>query len=245
MENSVLKDLGLTEGEIRVYYSLFELGETTVGPISKASGITHAKVYPILDKLISKGLTSHIIKNGRKNFSATNPNSLLEFVDKKVRSLEEEKKKIKDIIPTLLLKQKELEETQYSRVFEGFKGLRSLFYEIFHLNKNSEILVLGLDEILKKPSYVSFFKFYHDLRKENNIKLKLIAKKDMNKIVNKYMKAGMYSETDEVKLLDTVFPTGVFIINDHVITIVEETAFDIKSKQNAERYKEFFNSIWG
>ena len=192
--------------------------------------------------MIQKGLVSHVIKDGRKNFSATHPNSLLEFVDKKVRSLEQEKEKIKDIIPELLLKQKQ--ETQYSRVFEGFKGLRALFYEVFNENKDSEIFVFGLDTILAKTSFVSFFKFYHDLRKQNNIKLKLIVKKSMDEIVNKYMKAGMYSKTDEVKLLDLVFPTGVFIINDHVITIVEDTAFDIKSKQNAQHYKQFFESIW-
>ncbi|MFC1691843.1 TrmB family transcriptional regulator, partial [Nanoarchaeota archaeon] len=127
-QKAILKDLGFTEGEIKVYYALFDLGETTVGPISKKSGVTHAKVYPILEKLINKGLVSHVIKSNRKYFSAINPESLLEYIDKKVRNLEEEKEKIKEIIPALLAKQKEQEKVQYSRVFEGMKGLKSLFY---------------------------------------------------------------------------------------------------------------------
>ena len=43
-DTAVLRELGFTDGEIKVYFALFELGETTVGPISKKSRVTHAKV---------------------------------------------------------------------------------------------------------------------------------------------------------------------------------------------------------
>lgn len=246
-ERAILKDLGFTDGEIKVYFALFELGETTVGPISKKAEVTHAKVYPILAKLIEKGLVSHVIKEGRKHFSATNPNSLLEFVENKVRKLETEKNKIKDIIPSLLAKQKELEKVQYSRVFEGFRGLRALFYELFGTAKGKEeIYVLGLNEILYKPEFMSFFLFYHNIRKENKISLRLILNKDMKKLVQEKYK-HMLEYKAKVKFVDVVFPTGLFIFKDHVISIVSEekvTAFDIKSKQNAEKYRKFFDSIW-
>ena len=111
-EKLMLQELGFTEGEIKVYLALFDLGESTVGPISKKSGVTHAKVYPILNKLIEKGLVSHVIKEGRQNFSATSPNSLLEFVNKKIGFFQEEKEKIKEIIPGLITKQKTKEGTQ-------------------------------------------------------------------------------------------------------------------------------------
>jgi sugar-specific transcriptional regulator TrmB len=247
-KRQILKELGLTEGEIKVYYSLFDLGETTVGPISKKSGVSHAKVYPILNKLIDKGLVSHIIKEGRKTFSPTNPNNLLDFIDTKVRNLEEEKEEIKKIIPSLLAKQKSQEKIQYSRVFEGIRGLRALFQELFNQNQNGEVLVFGLDELLSQTAFVSFFSFYHDLRKGNKISTKIIFKKSVKDIISeKYSANLLYSKKDEIRYLDVVFPTGVFIFEDHVITIVSEekiTAFDIKSKQNAERYKQFFNSVW-
>jgi sugar-specific transcriptional regulator TrmB len=244
----VLKELGFTDGEIKVYYALFELGETTVGPISKKSRVTHAKVYPILAKLIEKGLASHVIKEGRKHFSATHPNSLLEFVDKKVRALEEEKEKIKDVIPSLLQKQKMLEKVQYSRVFEGFRGLRALFYELLGRGSGGEILVLGFNELLKEKSFISFFRFYHDLRRKQKIGLRLILNKNIKSFFEgTYGKAGLYTEEDKIKYVNVVFPTGVFIFEDHVITVVSDetvTAFDIKSRQNAERYRKFFYSIW-
>jgi sugar-specific transcriptional regulator TrmB len=251
VKRAVLKELGFTDGEIKVYYALFELGETTVGPISKKSGVTHAKVYPILEKLIGKGLVSHVVKEGRKHFSATHPNSLLEFVDTKVRDLEEEKGKIKDLIPALLQKQKMLEKVQYSRVFEGFRGLRALFYELFGSNKEkTEICVLGLNELLKGIAFQNFFRFYHDLRiKNGKIGLKIVLNKNMKSFFEKeYKPTGQYSRPpDKIKFVDVIFPTGVFIFKDHVITIVADeqvTVFDIKSKQNADRYRKFFYSVW-
>jgi len=248
-EVSLFKDLGFTDGEVKVYFSLFELGECTVGPISKKSGVTHAKVYPILAKLISKGLVSHVIKYGRKNFSATNPNSLLEFIDKKSRLLEVERVKIKGFIPSLLAKQRNREKVQFSRVYEGFSGLRSLFYELFNEdNQKVEICVFGLNELLMEERFVSFFRFYHTLRLKYNIRLKLILNNNLKPFIDKtYKSSGMYKRFDELRFVDVVFPSGVFIFGDHVINIVADskvTAFDIKSEQNAERYKKFFYSIW-
>ena len=245
---SVLKEIGLTDGEIKVYFALSQLGESTVGPIAKRSGVTHAKVYPIVERLILKGLASHVIKQGRKYFSAAHPDHILEYVDTKISALVEEKEEIKKLIPTILEKRKADEGVQYSRVFEGFKGLRALFSELFHSGE-SEIAVLGLNEILREPRLVRFFKFYHDLRVEQKIRLRLILNKDTKKYFEKiYRPQGHYEKPDEVKFSNVVVPTGVFIIGDHVVTIVTDdkvTAFDIKSKQNAERYRSYFDSVWG
>ena len=50
-----------------------------------------------------------------------------------------------------------------------------------------------------------------------------------------------------IKYSKQKLPTGIFIYEDCVMTVVwkgEPTAFIIKSKNNAQRYKEFFNEIW-
>ncbi|MBT3298158.1 hypothetical protein HN385_04490 [archaeon] len=242
-----LKELGFSEGEIKVYLSLFKLGESSVGPISKESKVSHAKVYPILDKLIEKGLVSCIIKEGRKKFNANNPNMLLELLNKKVRDLEYNKKEIEKIIPSLLAKQKEEELQQYSRVFEGYRGVKGLFLELFtNDNKNEEIFVFGLNESLKEARMMSFFKFYHDLRKKNKIKVRLLLNKNIKRTIEKNYKDMIGNES--IKYVNIKFPTGVFIFKDHVINIIADdkkiTAFDLRSKINSEKYKEFFNDIW-
>jgi len=246
MNIKTLEQLGFTPGEIKVYLALFDIGESTVGPISKQSGVTHAKVYPILEKLIAKGLVSQISKQGRRYFASTNPNSLLEFVSKKQRKLEEEKTQIKEIVSTLKTKQKSNEEPQQARVFEGFKGLRNLFQELFESKADKEILVFGLNEILANENVTNFMSFYHSVRIKNNIQLKLLLNKDSEKIIKRKHPQSYYKKAN-IKYLNKDFPTGTFIFADHVISIIVEknaTAFDIKSKQNSETYKKFFNEIW-
>ncbi len=246
-EQAILEDLGLTQGEIKVYYSLFELGQTTVGPLSKRSGVTHAKVYPILDRLIAKGLASSAICAGRKNFSATHPNALLELVDRRVRALREERKEIEEAIPKLLALRKE--DDQYSRVYEGFAGLRSLFHEVFTTQDGvKEVRVLGLNELLRIPAFMNFFLFYHEVRKGSRVRLRLILNNSIKKFFERhYIPTGAYSGEDQVRFLNAKFPTGVFIVGNHVITVIggeKVTAFDIKSLENARRYAEFFDALW-
>ena len=51
----------------------------------------------------------------------------------------------------------------------------------------------------------------------------------------------------KVKFSKLKLPTGIFIYEDYVMTVTwigDPTAFVIKSKNNAERYKEFFLELW-
>tara|TARA_Y100000310_G_C20691835_1_gene822801 strand:+ start:2731 stop:3489 length:759 start_codon:yes stop_codon:yes gene_type:complete len=246
---SVLREIGLTEGEINVYYALFELGETTVGPISNISGVTHAKVYPILERLINKGLVSKIIKDKTMYFSPNTPNALLDFISTKMRSLVEEKTKIKKLIPSLLAKQKEKGDFQYAKVIEGFKGIKALFEDLYmNATSKKEVLVLGLDDQLKvTKGFQKFFVEYHIMRLKHKIHFKLVFRKNQKKMIDTLYKPIADFSLGEIRYIDLLFPAGVFIFQDHVITILSDekvTAFDIKSKQNADRYRKFFYSIW-
>ncbi len=105
MIKNILQRIGLTEGEIRVYTALLELGSSTTGKITKKSGISGSKVYEVLDRLGNKGLVTHVIINGVKHFEAANPERILDYLDEKEKQLEDEKKSIQKIIPELILKQ--------------------------------------------------------------------------------------------------------------------------------------------
>ena len=62
MDNHLLEKLGLTKGEIKIYFALNELGKATVGPIGEKSKVSKSKIYDILNKLIEKGLVGYIIQ---------------------------------------------------------------------------------------------------------------------------------------------------------------------------------------
>lgn len=245
-EALVLDDLGFSRGETAVYFALFDLGETTVGPLSKKSGISHAKVYPILEKLIKKGLVSYIKKENARYYNATAPESLLQFVDKKKEELDAEKKKIQELLPLLKAKKKQMEKTQSSMIYEGTKGLLSLFRELFEDNSGEEILVLGFNELLERPEIKNFFLNYHDLRKAQFVRTRIIFHTSVKSIVETdYLR--FYAKDDKIQYIDLIFPTSIFIFKNHVISVVVDervTSYDVKSEKLAKRYVDYFNSIW-
>jgi len=90
INTEVLEKIGLTKGEIKVYFALLELGDSTIGPISKKSNVTSSKTYPILERLSKKGLITSVIKSGTTHFQAFNPNRILNYVNEKKKELEKE-----------------------------------------------------------------------------------------------------------------------------------------------------------
>ena len=69
MDSKILQDIGLSEGESKVYFALLKLGETKTGELSKQAGVSSSKVYKILDRLERKGMVGHVLKGEVKYFS--------------------------------------------------------------------------------------------------------------------------------------------------------------------------------
>ena len=101
MDLSFLKEIGLTEGEIKVYLALLELGASTTGPIIEKANISRSIIYQILDKLIEKGLVSFITKEKTKYFQATQPKHFLDIIEKEKENLTTKEEYIKDFIKNL------------------------------------------------------------------------------------------------------------------------------------------------
>ena len=80
----------LTKNEIKVYLALLELGTTTTGTLARKSELHTSRVYESLSKLIEKGLVSFVIKSNRKHFSASNPEELLDVLDRHKKEVKED-----------------------------------------------------------------------------------------------------------------------------------------------------------
>lgn len=245
METKILRDIGFTGGEIKVYLALLTLGESTIGPISKKSGVTAAKTYPILDKLKGKGLVTYVVKAGRRYFQLLNPNRIINFLEDKEKKLKQQKSKIKTLIPSLISQQKQ-EAEQYATIYESFNGIKTLYDEILdYLHKNREEFIgftLG-DEYQSQQANL-FFKNYDAKRRALGIKIKLLGLEHQREFLSKHY--GKDPNID-IRYLEHAVPTGVIIFGDKVATLLwhkSPTAFVIHSKQNAKAYQAFFFDMW-
>ena len=75
-----LKRVGLTDGEIKIYDALLELGETTRTKLAKKSGISPSKIYDVANRLLEKGIISSVKKQGVIHFSAADPERIKDFI---------------------------------------------------------------------------------------------------------------------------------------------------------------------
>jgi sugar-specific transcriptional regulator TrmB len=236
-----LKILDLSDKEIEVYLACLEFGFINVKQLSRKTFIKRTTIYDILDNLEKKELIGQAKEGKKRLFYANEPIKLVELLDKK-------RQQIFAALPELNTLYQEGRAKSSARFIEGFDELKNLFDDLFTNDPNNEIHVLGVNELLKRDDFIEFFKFYHSKRKEHKIKLNLMLTKKIEKLFKeKYIKVGMIYKTDEVKYVNFTFPSGVFIFKDWVINIMADdkvTAYILKSKENADRYRKYFYSYW-
>lgn len=244
MNLQILEQIGLSKNEIKVYFALLELDQSSATPIIKKSNIPYSKLYPTLDKLLSKGLVSFVIKNNVKYFQANTPENLIEFINEKENQLSEQKKEIQALLPDLERRRKSAKDKQEALVFESIEGVKAAFNRILNtLDRGEEYLVLTLGKELEEQSLITFFNNYHKKRIEKGIKARLITNIAIKDIFLKYHK---YKDM-KLRFSDAQIPLGIFIYGDNVMTFVWNpvpVAFVITSKGNSEAYRNFFESLW-
>ena len=239
---ALLKGIGLTESEIKVYLALLELGSCSKGPIVDKSRVASSKVYELLDKLIEKGLASYVIKSGTKHFEAAPPSRILDYMKEKEKRLEEQQEELKKVIPLLESKRKS-EEGAEVQVFRGIKGAKTAFQEILEvLSKGDEYYVMGVSEI--KGNFRNFIMGFHKKRAAKGIKCKLLINELAKDLGKEYLKIKL----TKVKYLQKELfnPFAFVIYKDNVIMTgsSEEIFIKIKSKSMSEGLKTYADYLW-
>ncbi len=244
MDNKIFEEMGFSQGEIKVYLALIKFGESTIGPLSRESGVTAAKVYPILDKLKEKGLVTYVIKSGTKYFQAFNPKRILDYLDEKKKKISKQQQEMEKIIPEMV--SDSARTKQSAVIYESLNGLRTLYDEMLdYMKKNKEdFIAFTMGEEYKSEEINRFFDYYDTKRKELGIKIKLIGIAYQREFFKKIYKKKPYIE---IKFLPYTLPRGVIIFSDKIAILSWEkipTAFVIQSKAIADSYRKFFEDMW-
>jgi len=241
-----LKEAGLTEGEIKVYLALLELGSSTIGPILQKSGITKSIIYRILEKLIKKGLVSYIIKEKTKHYQATQPNKLLDYIDSKEKQLKQNKNKIQEMIPQLILKQQTAKKSE-ATIYEGFKGLMTAYENRYlKLKQGDEVVLYGLPP--EQPG------FHHAFWKKNHMKLsklgiecRMLYHSNVTDENLKDRNSYKYCEARRMPF-NNESPSWVMIYKDVTLIAIPQGdlpfAFEITSQQVADSFRNYFEWFW-
>ena len=123
-----LQQFGLTSKESAVYMAVLELGKDSASAIAKKSELKRPTVYVVLDSLINKNLIRKIPKGSTTHYTAEDPNTLLDVLERK----EEE---IKKALPLLKALHNVRGEKPVIRYYEGKEGVRKIYSEWYQSKK--------------------------------------------------------------------------------------------------------------
>lgn len=245
MDASLLENIGLTKGEVKVYLALNKLGESTVGAIGKVSGVSKSKIYDILDRLIAKGLAGYIVKESTKYFFANSPSTILDYISKEEQDLQNIKTEVENIIPQLMMQRASALKNRVAEIYEGFKGIKAIREELMlSFSPGDTLLVLGAPRIANEM-WEGWFKEFHKNRIKRKIGMKIIYNSD----AREYGKMRQKMRITEVKYLPSVLvsPNWIDVFNEAVLFVIilaKPIAFVVRDKELAKSFRAYFDIMW-
>src|SRR3989338_1787828 len=251
MYEEELKKLGLTDGESRVYSSLLNLESSTVGPITKKSGVAYSKIYEVLQRLIEKGLVSFIIKDKTKYFQAIEPSRLREYLERKKEEIEENEKILHDLLPKLnnLISEKNKQESEILLVEKGIMTAYDVL--LSRAKTNSLLRFLYMHNPLYDEKVYEFyygrvnynFKKINSIIKEKNIEwIGVISEGNVGR------KLGRPPKGIDQRYVSFPVPGNIDITDEAILITIWSSSKPIgiliQSEEVANSFKEYFDSVW-
>ncbi|MFH1650448.1 MAG: helix-turn-helix domain-containing protein [Candidatus Woesearchaeota archaeon] len=247
MEFNKLTQIGLTEGEIKVYEALLHLGESTKTSLAKQSGIAPSNIYDVTNRLLEKGIISKVEKNGVAHFSPANPKHLLDFIKQKEAQLNQERLIVETLIPSLLMRFQERKERVNVEAFTGWTGLKTVFEDLVtECNANDVNYVFGASKGESDKNSDLFFLKYSKIRAAKRIPLKIIFNEDMRQ---RQERIGFFQKSKlcDVKFLEQSTPTEILLYKDKTSIIIlskDPLVIRVTSKEVKESFQQHFELMW-
>lgn len=243
MNKQVLREIGLTEGEIKVYLALLKLGEAKKSELSKESGVSSSKVYEICGRLQKKGLVGVIFKNNSKHFQATSPRRILDFFNEKTMQFESQKNELEKVV-SILEAQAMGKETK-AVLYEGLTAIKNFYKGLLEeLRVGEEYYVIGVNYGNNLPGVREFFENFHRHRVKKGIRVKLL--------VNADAKAGLVKtihEKSSIRYLPQYLMTNMIILFYKDKSFIFFLAKDsigllIQNKEITRGFRAYFDAFW-
>lgn len=245
MDLNTLQEIGLTEGESKVYVALLKLGPSTSGPIIEKAEVSRSIIYNILERLIEKGLVSHITKDKTKYYQAASPTQINNYLEEKEKALQKTKKKAQDLIPKLE-EFKKYSKENIVQIYQGFKGVQSAHEHTYlKLNKDDEYFFLGIKSEQTKGFHL-YWEKDHKKRVQRGINCKLLFNEGTPKEI---LESRNKFKGCESRYMPEGIKTPAWFLGYKDTTVIgiqskEPIAIEIVNQEVADSFKTYFDEFW-
>ncbi len=229
----ILREIGLTDYEARIYLCLLKNGALTGYKIAEKIGLYRQVVYDSLNRLQEKGAINQVKEGKSRVFQATSPEILLS-------QLEEKTDHFRVLLPQLHELQISSKEPLSVETYKGKQVTRIALQDVAnHLKSGGENWCTAVDEHLFLKGNKLVIKQYERDQKRYGFKEKVLIKKGTK---------GLLSNSTYKEIPEKYFnpnPTQVYGDNVSILMLGNpDHLIIIRSKAVAEAYRKQFLLMW-
>src|SRR3989338_781677 len=230
MALEILRKLGLSDGEIKIYVTLLNIGRTTLQKINENTSIERRNIYDILNKLIEKGLVNYIQENKRRYFQVSNPNSLKHYVSEQKNDLFSIEEELEKHLPEITAKYNALHYDINGEIYRGKEGIKAVWEDMLNYK---EIRWIGSGRYVPKLFPV-WFANWNNRRIKKRVMIYNLFRSEFRGKVNSFL-------LEHIRFLPEEFsgnPCPICVYGNKTVHFVLGSilfAFLIENKETAEK----------
>jgi sugar-specific transcriptional regulator TrmB len=237
----ILKGLGLTEGEAKIYLKLISLGEATASELGRLTKIQRRNAYDITKRLMEKGLISSIQKDRQTMYLPVEPLKLSDILNEREEKLLRLREEFSKALPVLQEAVRKREPQVGAKLLFGKEGVKAVYLDELEVGKTVSLICTDIGVTEEMLKY--FLPRYDRQRVRLKVGLKIIALEKHRRELKKYPLA-------EIRFLPDEFfsPAGLSVYGDRVSIILwsdEPIVVLIKNEEIAKNFKNYFKLMWG
>ena len=237
----VVREMGLSKNEIKVYLTLLKLGSANVGDITKKSGVHRRNVYDCLERLMKKGVVGYVTKHRTKYFEASPPRRLLELVREEREKLKEKEAKILTVVSKLSgVYGLARNEERFVTIYHGVEGMKLVFNDIVKTAK--ENLVLGAHTPPKEIR--GFLNSFHKKRIKAGVRERFLFAADSEEWAAHLKRMPFTSVRFLPGNIKSRAAVNIYADKVAIFMWSEPTTILIKNEEVADAFREYFNLLW-
>jgi len=225
-----LKNIGLSDGEIKVYQALIKQGEMTILELAKTARMNRSYCYELLERLLAKGFVGKQLVHNRTYWKAMPREHVLACID-------EVRKNVDTALQQLSRTQK-LNGSREITLFKGQRGVKAVCDAI--TNSTTKVIGFGAEgQIVKHLPYSH--KHIFDAIRKNKVRFELIALKNKVPVV----KDSLTKTKSFAKAFDTCVEINVY--EDKTVLFFwkdDLEALVIKDKDVANSFRNYHKQFW-
>jgi len=237
-----LQSLGISPAESKVYLTLIKLGNAKAGQIISLVELSSSNVHEALEKLTKKGLVSSIIKNGVKEYTASDPKTLELLLQKERKELDKKEDSLRGLLTEIKSIQLLPHPDQNAEIFEGFNGIKSAFGKLLSNSENKEEYLFFYKYDSKDAEKVN--EFFSKMDKEgyyNKLQTRAIFSLEYKKLFSKR------KNKINARFTDQPIPSSINIFYNKVLIISwgeKPIGYLIESFEISKMFRELFEGMW-